>query len=483
MKYVFKRKPRPHQLHALQKALELDYAMALWFDPGVGKTKVAIDFMGVKAMKQQLHTVLIICPLSAMGVWEDEIPQDLPDNISRKVIPIVGDMTTRIQLIKDNTKLTHDLNIMVINYDSLRNENVFKLLYNWKPELIIIDEMHFTKNYTAQRTKIVYKLRQRALWVLGLTGTPIPKNYLDVFSQYKILDERIFGTKYVAFRDRYAIMHHMFRNKPIHWKNLDELAKKIHTIAFRVKDTECSSLTSELIIRDVPVYLTDKTKKYYKQMAEEMIMELENMEIVTASIAAVKVGKLQQITGGFVQRVDKVLEDGKIKKTVATFPVGTEKLDVCMDLIDNYVENHKILIGCRFLWEIKQIETRLTKKKIKFFTIKGGVSGEERADARRKFQSDESYRVIIFQVSAATAMTLTAANIAILYSCTQKWDDYWQWLKRIHRDGQEKPVNVFRLIAKGTVDKQIMANLKQKSEYTAEMIDKSKFRKLITPEF
>ena len=118
----------------------------------------------------------------------------------------------------------------------------------------------------------------------------------------------------------------------------------------------------------------------------------------------------------------------------------------------------------------------LTKKGIHHRTIRGGVSAEERADARRAFQSDKTTRVIIFQVSAATAMTLTAADIGILYSCTAKWDDYWQWLKRIHRVGQDKHVRIFRLVAKGTIDKEIYHKLHEKENFTIEHIEQSKYR-------
>ena len=116
-----------------------------------------------------------------------------------------------------------------------------------------------------------------------------------------------------------------------------------------------------------------------------------------------------------------------------------------MDLIDRYVDDHKIIIGCRFIWEIGQLQDRLEKRRVNCRVIRGGVSGDERTEIRRTFQSDEDTRVIIFQISAATAMTLTAADIGILYSSTQKWDDYWQWLKRIHREGQNKPVYILRL--------------------------------------
>lgn len=489
MKYQFKRQPRSYQLKALQKGLSLG-KLALWFDPGLGKTKVAIDFTAIKHIKEGAKKVLVLCPLSAIGVWEDEFPLDIPDGINYKTTPVVGDKQEALDTI-EKAKLYAGLNIIIVNYDKLiprtKEEKldespVFKALYKWTPDILIVDEMHYLKSHTSLRNKKVYKLRKKVKNVLGLTGTPIPKNPLDLFGQYKILDDTIFGVNYGDFKNYYAIPHYMFPNKVKDWKNLDDMARKIHLIAYRAKDTECIGLPP-LITQDIPVYLTKKSQDVYTQMAKEMIAELDNMEIVTAAIAAVKAGKLQQITGGFIQRTDKYLEGDKVKKQAVTFPVGTEKLDVFMDLVDRYVEEHKLLVGCRFLWEIAQIEQRLTKAGIKFVTIKGGVDGQERAEAKRLYQNDATVRVIIFQVSAATAMTLTAGDIGILYSCTHKWDDYMQWQKRIHREGQTKPVYILRLIARGTVDKDVYNSIEEKRGYTDTIIDKPDYRNMLMPKF
>lgn len=489
MKYRFKRTPRPYQLIALQKALKLDNAFALWFDPGLGKTKVAIDFMAIKQMKEDLQRILIICPLSAIGVWEDEIPIDHPLSQYMAITPVVGDKEEKLQYLEQT--LIHKgewVQVLIINYDSLidrgiKTNPIMKLIKEWSPQYLIIDEMHYTKNSNAGRSRAVYKIRKRCRWVMGLTGTPIPKNPLDIFGQYKILDETIFGTRIADFRDMYANMNAKFPGKVNSFKNLGDMAQKIHTIAYRVKDTECKSLPP-LIIQDIPVYFTKKSKKIYTQMCDELVAELDNMEVVTAGMAAVKSMKLQQITGGFLMRTDlSIDEKNAVKKTQVTFPVGTEKLDVFMDLVNRYIDDHKLLVGCRFVWETEQIKARLEKRRINYVIIRGGVDADARTEAKRKFQGDPNCKVIIFQVAAATAMTLTAGDIGILYSCTRKWDDYWQWLKRIHREGQTKPVYILRLQVKGTIDRDVYKGLEEKCSYTTSIIDKSEYRQMFKPGF
>jgi SNF2 family DNA or RNA helicase len=428
---------------------------------------------------------LVVCPLSAIGVWEDEFPQDCPPGYQPAIIPVVGDMKDRIKILNSviNTNIEFKPIVLIVNYDSLQNEKILTAIKDWKPDILIADEMHMLKNPTALRSKRVREIRKLSKFCLGLTGTPIPKDPRDLFGQYLIINEDVFGGDrgaFKRFRNRYCEMNFKFPNKVDKWKNMDELARKVHSYAYRAKDTECKGLP-ELIEQNISVYLSEKTKKIYNQMATEMVAELENAEVITAKMAATKILKLQQITGGFIMRKDEYLDEssGTVKSNNITFPVGSEKLDVCMDLVDRYIGDHKLIIGARFKWEIAQLECALQRKGISYATIKGGVSGEERTDIRRDFQTDAGARVIIFQISAATAMTLIKADIGILYSTTQKWDDYWQWLKRIHREGQRNTVYILRLVAKGSIDTGIIRSLNEKKSFTDYLVDRQSVKNLI----
>lgn len=440
---------------------------------------MAIDLVAIDHIKDKITKVLVICPLSAMGVWEDEFPLDFPDDIDINITPIVGDDRTG-QIVP--VLRSSGLNVMICNYDLFGYDkkepnHALRLVKVWKPQIVIIDEAHFIKNKDTQRSKAVYELTRAAHRIIELTGTPLPKNPIDAFGQYYVLDEEIFGSDYQKFFYRYAIPHRDFKNKVIAWKHMDEFEQKLHRRSIRVKDSETKGM-SPLRFQDVPVYLKDKTKEIYKEMANELIVMLEAGGVVDAVNKAVSLMKLQQITGGFLQKEDVYLNDNnEVIKQKVYFPLGGEKLEVLEDLIDRNME-HKIIIGCRFLWEIAQIELMLKRKGIEFATIKGGVSGQARTDIKRRFQNSNKLRIVIFQVSAATAMTLHAADVGILYSCTSKWDDYWQWLKRIHREGQKKPVVIYKLIAKGTIDRDIYHKLQTKENFTIKHIEKSRYRNL-----
>lgn len=489
MIYKFKRSPYNYQARALRKALS-QKSTAIIFDPGLGKTKVAVDFAVIKLLKENKKKVVIICPLSAMGVWDDEWYADCPDDIEYLITPLVGKMPARIKKLKEVASYPGP-QVVIMTFDTIKNKEIMKIMLRSYRDIIIIDELHHCKNISSGKSKATKQLRDVNEYALGLTGTLMPKNPLDVISQYNILNQNIFGSintqrEWWSIARHYADFHPTFKSKPIRWYNMDELQTKILSIAVRAKDTENPNLP-DLIIKDIPVILGEASKNTYKQMAEDAVAELESGDVVDARMAAVKAMKLHQITGGFLQQTKVVGldEDNNVIKEKQVFSIGDqEKLEVFKDLVLEQLEQgHKIIVACAFLTEISAISAWLEVKKIGFRVIKGGVSGEKRAEIKREFQSNKDCKVIVFQISAATSMTLTAGDVGILYSTTYKWDDYFQWLKRLHRAGQTRPVRIFRLIAKGTIDKKIIGIIETKQSFTDVLVDKQSYKKLLAPDF
>ena len=482
MKYQFKRTPKGYQVRALKKALE-QKSTAVIFDPGLGKTKVAIDFSAIKYLQEGMKRVLIVCPLSAMGVWEDEWYQDCPDDIEYLITPLIGKMPQRIKKLQEVAQHKGP-QVVIASFDTIKNEQILKLILRYYNEILIIDELHHCKSHSSGKTKATARIRKVNTYCLGLTGTLLPKNPLDAISQYDVLDPAIFGGNWWKAARRYADFHPEFKTKPIRWHNMDEMQVKIASIAVRAKDTENASLPP-LTFKDIPVLLGDDTKKLYKQMAEEMLAEIGE-DVIDAKQAAVKAMKLHQISGGFLQQTKVVGYDGdKALKETKVYSIGDqEKLAVFKDLLlEQLDQGHKVIVACAFLVEISAISAWLNTKHIDFRVIKGGVTGEERSQIKRDFQTDPKCKVVIFQISAATSMTLTAGDVGILYSSTYKWDDYFQWLKRLHREGQTKPVRIYRLVAKGTIDRKILQVIESKQNFTDVLIDRRSYKKLLTPDF
>ena len=250
-----------------------------------------------------------------MSVWEEEFSKfaDFPYSLS----VLHGSSSKKVEILKSIPN--KGLEVAVVNYDSITLME--KELSAWNPDFLICDESSKIKNPTAKMSKATHKLAKLCSYRLILTGTPIQNNPLDFFSQYKVLDENIFGKSFYAFKNEYAILGNF--NQPIGWRNLAELVKKAHSIAFRVTKEEALDLPETTdIIRSIA--LEDKAMKLYRQFVKDSFMELSKGE-VTATNVLTRLLRLQQITGGFL-RPDE--ESDRYEQ------VSSAKLDALEDIID-----------------------------------------------------------------------------------------------------------------------------------------------------
>lgn len=251
------------------------------------------------------------------------------------------------------------LEVAVVNYDSV--PLIEKELLSWNPGMIICDESSKIKDPTAKMSKATHKIAKLCKYRLILTGTPIHNNPLDFFSQYKVLDENIFGKSFYAFKNEYAVLGNF--NQPIGWRNLAELVRKAHSIAFRVTKEDALDLPETTdIIRTIE--LEDKAMKFYRQFVKDSFMELSKGEVTDTNILT-RLLRLQQITGGFL-RPDEDTERYE--------QVSSAKLDALEDIIDTAVsEGKKIVIIARFIPEITEICKMLESKNIQYAKVCGDV--------------------------------------------------------------------------------------------------------------
>jgi SNF2 family DNA or RNA helicase len=165
-----------------------------------GKTLVSIAIIGALLAAGRIKRVLIVAPLSILGVWEDEFKRfaDFP----YQLIVLNGTIQKKIQQLRFLTG--EGVHVVVVNYESAWRME--KELANWHPDLIIADEGHKIKTHNTSVSKAMHRLGLLARYRLLLTGTVITNKAIDVFSQYKFLDPRIFGNSFYAFRNRYFNM-------------------------------------------------------------------------------------------------------------------------------------------------------------------------------------------------------------------------------------------------------------------------------------
>lgn len=476
MRYTFKTKPYRHQVIALKKCLSQPNT-ALLLDPGLGKTKIAIDDIGARYLRDKLSKVLILAPKVVLGIWEEEIEKHMPDNIPRNTYRIIGSKEKRIKILKEaieNSKNNPDeLHIIIMTYDSLavrksttgsKHDDYYKLVNKFKPEAVICDESQLIKSHSSARSKAAWRMGKNAKHRLILTGTMITKNPLDVFGQYRFLDERIFGTRWAPFKSKFAIFGGYGGYQIIGWQNLELLRDAVHQIAVRMRKEDCLDLPEKTFVK-VPVELEEKTRRIYNQMKKEMITEIQG-EQFTAEIAMVKSLRLQQIAGGFISKTE---DDDRI-----IIPVGGyEKINSTVELTKLKIdEGSKVVIYAKYIWELKQLYERCNKEGLNPLLIYGETKDEEMDKYRHLFQEDDKHKVMIMQTSKGIGITLHAANVGIFHSLSYRYDDYRQCQDRIHRIGQDKKVTYYVMIAENTIDNHIYNSVLLKQDFSEYVQDK-----------
>ncbi len=450
-----------HQKKAAKIGITLDNT-ALLMEQGTGKTLSAIAVATYRYLKGQVKRILIVAPKSVLPEWSRQFGEHT--DIPYEVRSLEGlKKQKKVEAIQ-NWERVEGLQGIVINYESVWR--LEKELIKWKPDMIIADESQKIKRHGSKQSKSMHKLGRVAKYRMILTGTPVTQSPLDFFSQYKFLQPDLFGENFRKFRDRYAIMGGYQGYQVVGYQNLEELADRAHSIAYRVTKDEALDLP-EIVHQNLYAELEPAAMRQYKQLAKESILKLGS-ETVTAPIVLTQLMKLQQITGGFI----KIEEDNVVQ-------ISKAKLGVLKDKVEDLIESgKKIVIFARFLSEIEAISGILNELNVKHHTLTGQT--KDRGELINDFQNNPETRAFVINPKAGgTGITLTAADTAIFYSKDYSLETYLQALARIHRIGQERKVTILHIVAQGTVDEAITERLKEKKDLADLVVDD--FKNIVFP--
>ena len=406
-------------------------------EPRTGKTKVAIDFCG-RLYFQGLRRVLVIAPLTVLTVWEREIEKHLGNMVPRRVIRPEGGVKKRAKFLSE-LKLTDDLTFVLINYDSCWHQELKKEIDDFKPQCVIADESHLIKNPTSRRSKAVCSWRE-AQYKLILTGTLITKSPLDIFGQWRFLKPGVLGDNWFKFQSTYAVFGGYMNYEIVKYKNLEHLRRIVAKDSYIISADECLSLPPRTY-QDVEVELQPSSRKIYDKMEKDFFVDLGNGANVNAPIVLTKLLRLSQITGGFV-----------VDQDTMPHAIGTEKLFALRELLQNYTyPDRKVVVFCRFLWEIEQIATMCRENHMKAVTLTGDLSKTERDKSIDMFREDPKTLVFIAQISIGSlGIDLSKSPIAIFYSRDFDYGHYTQACDRIICKRQK--ALYIHLVAKNTTD-------------------------------
>jgi SNF2 family DNA or RNA helicase len=468
MNYKFKTKPYAHQLTALEKSWNKEN-FAYFMEMGTGKTKVLIDNLAMLYDKGKIDGALIIAPKGVVKTWyEQELPTHLPDHIENVSILWQPNITKGQQEKLDSLfEIESALHILVMNVEALSTDKGVKFatkFINSHKTLMAIDESTTIKTPTARRTKNIIKMGVNAKYKRIMTGSPITKNPLDLYTQCEFLDPWLLDfSSYYAFRNRYAEMKTMHvHGRSIQvvdkFQNLGELSDTVKQFSYRVLKEDCLDLPPKVFIKR-HIALTADQQRIYKQMKDQALAVL-NGKVTTTMTVLTQLMRLHQITCGYV-----TADDG------TTQQVESNRLNELMSILED--TEGKVIIWANYQLSVGEIIQKIIKVygPDSYVHYYGLTPQEDRQDYIRKFQNDPKCRFIIgTPQTGGYGITLTQANTVIYYSNGYDLEKRLQSEDRAHRIGQKKTVTYIDLICEDTIDEKIVKALRDKINIASEVM-------------
>ena len=465
MNYKFKSKPFAHQSKALEKSWDKE-VFAYFMEMGTGKSKVLIDNIAMLYNNGKINGALIIAPKGVYKNWYDsEIPSHMPDYIPKKVGLWRTDPNAKE--LKPLFEVGAELHILIMNVEAFSTKKGLMFAQKFlscHTNLIGIDESTTIKNPSAKRTKSILALARYGKYRRILTGSPVTKSPLDLYSQCEFLSPLLLDhSSYYSFRARYAFMKSInVSGRQVNivtgYRNLGELSEKITKFSDRVLKDDCLDLPPKTFTKRI-IELTDEQKKVYKQMKQEAIAYL-NGKVVSSATVITQLMRLHQITCGHF-----VADDGSVQE------IKNNRLNELMDVLDE-VEG-KAIIWAHYQHDIKSIVKEIEKVhgQGSVVTYYGLTPQDERQDNIKKFQNDDDTRFLVGTPSTGGyGITLTAANTVIYYSNGYDLEKRLQSEDRAHRIGQKKSVTYVDILAEDTVDEKIVKALRKKINIASEVM-------------
>ena len=466
MNYKFKSKPFAHQSKALEMSWDKE-VFAYFMEMGTGKSKVLIDNIAMLYNAGKINGALIIAPKGVYKNWFDsEIPNHLPDYIEKKV----GLWKTKPndKDLKPLFDTGAELHILIMNVEAFSTKNGLMFAQKFlscHKAIIGIDESTTIKNPKAIRTKSILNLASKVKYRRILTGSPVNKSPLDLFSQCYFLSPFLLGHEsFWSFKTRYAVTKQVnvqgrMIQLVVSYKNLGELSDKIKPFSYRVLKDDCLDLPPKTYTKRI-IELTDEQKRVYKTMKEKAIAFLNGKMVSTATVIT-QLMRLHQITCGHFKS-----DDGTIQK------IKSNRISQLMEILEE-VEG-KAVIWAHYRYDIEAIVEAISKEygENSVVTYYGDTSTDDRQKAIKKIQDkSSSVRFVVgTPQTGGYGITLTGASTMIYYSNGYDLEKRQQSEARIDRIGQEKPMTYIDIIAEGTVDDKIVQSLRKKVNIATEVM-------------
>ncbi|MFS0483381.1 SNF2-related protein, partial [Corynebacterium striatum] len=438
-------KPHNYQVVATQFVEEHPQA-AILLGMGLGKTVITLTAIWNLLLDSfQARRVLIIAPLRvARDTWPAEAAKW--DHLAGLTVAVaVGSKPQRVDALADEAMVT------VIN-----RENVPWLVRHlgntWPFDTVVIDELSSFKNHRAQRFKALATVRPLMSRIVGLTGTPAANGLMDLWAQFRLLDEgQRLGRFITYYRNRWFVPdrrngQQIFTYKPAPGAE-GEIYEAISDITLSMRTTDYLRLP-ELTVTTKLVDLDVKERKAYERLRDEMVLDLDGQVIDAANAAALS-GKLLQLASGAIYD-----EDGQ------PLVVHDRKLDALEDLVEA-ANGQPLLVAYWFKHDRERITERFP-----------GARELKTSTDIKAWNAREIPLALIHPASAGHGLNLQqGGNLLVWFSLTWSLELYQQTNARLYRQGQDQPVTITHLAADHTLDEAVLAALDNKDMTQAALIN------------
>ena len=440
MKYF----PHDYQRYAAEFIITHPISVLL-LDMGLGKTSITLTAINDLLFDRfEVHKVLVVAPLRvARDTWSAEIEKwEHLKNLRYSVV--VGTAQERI------SALSTPADIYIINRENIQwlvEESGLPLDY----DMVVIDELSSFKNHQSKRFKAFMKVRPKLNRIVGLTGTPASNGLMDLFAEFKLLDmgERLgrligqYRNDYFQPDKRNGMVIYSYKPLP----NAErQIYDKISDITISMKATDHLKMP-ELVTTEYMVRLSEKEKEKYDRLKKELVLSTEDNEVTAVNAASLS-NKLSQMANGAVYSDDE-----------SVIQIHDRKLDALEDIIES-MNGKPLLVAYWFKHDLERIRKRFEIREIK--------SSEDISD----WNSGKIPVVLIHPASAGHGLNLQSGGSTLVwFGLTWSLELYQQTNARLWRQGQTADTVVIQhIIAKGTIDEQIMKALKTKDTTQAALI-------------
>lgn len=391
-----------------------------------------------------IHKTLIIAPLRvARDTWPAEIEKwDHLKGLKYSVA--IGTEKER------KVALTQPADIYLINRENtqwLIEQSNLPFDY----DMVVIDELSSFKSHRSKRFRALMKARPVIKRIVGLTGTPSSNGLMDLWAEFKILD---MGQRLGRFIGQYREIYFkpdkrngaiIYSYKPLPFAE-EAIYKKISDITVSMKSEDYLEMP-EKINNEVFVDLSNKERKIYETLKEDLVVSIKDKEIDAVNAATLS-NKLLQMASGSVYDEDKNMVH-----------IHDRKLDALEDLIEA-ANGKPVLIAYWYKSDLKRIKDKFDIRELK---------------TNKDFKDWNQGNIpiaLIHPASAGHGLNLQAGGSTLIwFSLTWSLELYEQTNARLYRQGQKEMVVIHHIICKGTIDEDVMKALENKNKTQSALID------------